>query len=79
MSLVTGIFFFVIGVIVSAWGFQAAEPINIDQTGNQIIATLDPTFIMLFMFGLFLIGLGVGEFSSSYTIYKLEKQIMEKT
>lgn len=75
MSLVTGIFFFAIGAIVVAWGFQAAERINIEQVGNEIIATLDPTFIVLFMFGLFLVSLGIGGAASTYTIYKLEKQL----
>ena len=72
-------FFFTIGVILIAWGFQATEPIDIQQTGNQLKATLDPTFVLLFMAGSFLVGLGVGEFDSTYTIYKLEKQIMEKS
>lgn len=75
MHLVTGIFFLVVGVIASVWGFQAAEQINLEQRGNEIIASLDPTFIKLFIIGFFLIGLGVGQATSTHTIYNLEKQL----
>jgi lipopolysaccharide export LptBFGC system permease protein LptF len=70
---VIGIFSFVVGLIVVAWGFQAAEPIKIEQIGNVMTASLDPTFILLFMVGMFAIGLGVGDLASVYIVYKLEK------
>jgi hypothetical protein len=73
-AAVSGLFFLAIGAILIVWGFQAAEQIQVEQIGSQVTASLDPTFIVLFMCGCFSVGLGVGALSFTYTIYKLEKQ-----
>jgi hypothetical protein len=78
MSLVISIFFFVIGAILVAWSMQAIEPINIEQLGSQIKATLDPTFILLLAAGSGSLGIGVGSIAFTGQIYLLEKQLTNK-
>ncbi|UCC33897.1 MAG: hypothetical protein JSW53_02535 [Candidatus Bathyarchaeota archaeon] len=70
-----GVFALTIGVILSAWGFLAVDEIRMEQIGDQVTATFDPTFVVLLMFGSFFVGLGIGELTSTYTIHKLEKQL----
>jgi cell division protein FtsX len=72
---VVGVFFLAIGIVLMMWGFQAVEPIDIQQTPEEIIASLDPTFILLLMVGMLLIGGGTGFLACTFPIYKLEKQL----
>jgi len=76
---VEGFFLLVIGIIVIIWGFQAVEPIQIEHTwglsGCYIKASLDPTFVVLFMVGCLLLGFGLGVLGCVGTIYKLEKKL----
>ena len=71
---ISGLICLFIGAIFVAWGIQAVEQIHIEQIGGQIIASLNPTFVVLFMIGYFSVGLGIGAIACTYTIYKLEKQ-----
>lgn len=59
-----------------AWGFQSIEKIQIEWIGiSQVRATLDPTFLILFIIGFFVIGSGTAEVGSAIVIYFLEKEL----
>ena len=72
---VSGLFSLAIGIVVMMWGFQALERIDIQQTAGKIVASLDVTFIVLFMVGMLLIGCGIGFLACTFPIYKMEKQL----
>ena len=73
LTVVEGVFSLVVGVVLMMWGFQAVEPIDLEFTLPTVTASLDPTFILLFIVGMGLIGNGVGILACARRIYKLEK------
>ena len=74
-NLIEGVSFLLIGVIIIIFTFQIIEPIDFLESGNLISASLNPTFILLFMAGFFFVGAGIAQAAISSTIYKLEKKV----
>ena len=74
-NLIEGVSFLFIGVIVIIFTFQIIEPIDFLESGNLISASLNSTFILLFMAGFFFVGAGIAQAAISSTIYKLEKKL----
>ena len=72
---VTGVFSLAIGIVIVMWGFQVVGPIDIQQTSEEIMASLDTTFVILFIVGTLLIGCGIGFLACTSPIDKLEKQL----
>ena len=74
-NLIEGVSFLLIGVIIIIFTFQIIEPIDFLESGNLISASLNSTFILLFMAGFFFVGAGIAQAAISSTIYKLEKKL----
>lgn len=78
MALVVGMFEVVIGIVLLLWAFQAVEPINISfPTPSTVKAELETFFLGPLLFGLLLLGMGIGYLAITYTIYRLEKNIAQ--
>ena len=74
-NLIEGVSFLFIGVIIIIFTFQIIEPIDFLESGNLISASLNSTFVFLFMAGFFFVGAGIAQAAISSTIHKLEKKL----
>ena len=68
-----GIMFMVMGIVVVAYVFWAIGPVQSEWIGGQIIASLNPTFELLFSIGFTLFGIGAGQLSCVSVIYKSQR------
>lgn len=71
-NLIEGTIFLVVGLIIIAINFLTIEAIDFLNTGNQITASLNPTFFVLLIAGFFLLGVGTAQSAVTITIRKLE-------
>jgi hypothetical protein len=71
-NLIEGTIFLVVGLIIIAINFLTIEAIDFLNNGNQITASLNPTFFVLLIAGFFLLGVGTAQSAVTITIRKLE-------
>ena len=72
-NLIEGSIFLVVGLVIIAINFLNIEAIDFLINENQITASLNPTFVVLLISGVFLLGVGTAQSAVTITIRKLER------
>ena len=78
-NLIEGTIFLVVGLVIIAINFLNIEAIDFANNGNQITASLNPTFVVLLISGFFLMGVGTAQSAVTITIRKFERTPREVT
>lgn len=73
-NLIEGVIFFVVGLSITLVNFLNIEAIDFLNDGNQISASLNPTFVVLLITGVFLLGVGTAQSAVTITIRKFERK-----
>ena len=71
-NLIEGTIFLVVGLVIIIINLLTIEAIDFLNNGNQITASLNPTFFVLLIAGFFLLGVGTAQSAVTITIRKLE-------
>jgi hypothetical protein len=71
-NLIEGIIFLVIGLCSIILDFLFIAPIDFDNNGIQVTASLNPIFAVLLIVGFFILGVGAAQSAVTFTIHKLE-------
>ena len=72
-NLIEGSIFLVVGLFIIIINSLNVEAIDFLNNGNQITASLNPTFVVLLITGFFLLGVGTAQSAVTITIRKFEK------